>query len=376
MPPSLPRAALGTWPVLDNLLDGVRNLSDHWAVVIGVSVFFFLLQMMLSMKLYAQTWGQNRFLRQLRRDFEAGGSGRPTLEEPLDDFSWLEWVVASFPTAEENRRPGRFTRETALHELDVRIASDWSYLLLQRMGVMAPLLGVVLTVVGFYWLKVDDGTEQSLQTILTSVTPLVSGVGAGAVLALLNQFLLQGVGGRLERLRMTARSWFDAVIWPYATPESPVSEVNAISSIETFAGILVGAARRHTESSDQIAAATAAMKQAAAKFEQIVGSIHGEIKGLPAALDVIRDATDASAQALQDLIPVGARAVANLDVSVAAFRTTIDREFTEAAKIHLEASKSLDAAVEQMRRTLDHRATPHDSAVEDLDQSWIADRPR
>jgi hypothetical protein len=118
------------------------------------------------------------------------------------------------------------------------------------------------------------------------------------------------------------------------------------------------------------------MKQAAAKFEQIVGSIHGEIKGLPAALDVIRDATDASAQALQDLIPVGARAVANLDVSVAAFRTTIDREFTEAAKIHLEASKSLDAAVEQMRRALDHRATPHDSAVEDLDQSWIADRPR
>ncbi len=33
-------------------------------------------------------------------------------------------------------------------ELDARIASDGGYLLLQRMGVMAPLLGVVLTVAG------------------------------------------------------------------------------------------------------------------------------------------------------------------------------------------------------------------------------------
>jgi hypothetical protein len=80
------------------------------------------------------------------------------------------------------------------------------------MGVMAPLLGVVLTVAGFYWLHVGDDV-QSLQTILLAVAPLVSGVGTGAVLALINQALLHIAGRRVESLRMSARTWFDTVIW-------------------------------------------------------------------------------------------------------------------------------------------------------------------
>lgn len=337
-------------PLFDNLLNGVRNLSDHWAVVIGVSLVFFVVQTILSMKLYAQAWEQNRLLRQLRREFDHGETGRPPLGDSLEDFPWLDWVLTAFP-ASEKRQPAPFTRETVLHELDTRIASDWSYLLLQRMGVMAPLLGVVLTVIGFYWLKIDGTGEQSLQTILVSVTPLVSGVGAGAVLALLNQFLLQAVGGRFERLRMSARTWFDAAIWPQAALQSPAEAT--VGSIETFASILVGAAHRHAESSDQIKASTASLKQAASQFERIVGAVHGEIKEMPAALAVIRDATAASAQALQDLIPAGARAVANLDVSVAAFRTTIDQEFIEAAKIHHDASKSLGASAARLQSTTD-----------------------
>ena len=108
--------------------------------------------------------------------------------------------MSNFP-ADTTNPPGNFTREDVLQELDTRIASNGDYLLLQRMGVMAPLLGVVLTVVGFYWLKVGD-EEQSLQSILLAVTPLVSGVGTGAVLALINQVLLHIAGRRAESLRM------------------------------------------------------------------------------------------------------------------------------------------------------------------------------
>jgi hypothetical protein len=103
--------------------------------------------------------------------------------------------------------------------MDTHIASDGSYLLLQRMGVMAPLLGVVLTVAGFYWLDVG-GDEASLQTILSAVTPLVAGVGTGAVLAMINQILLHFAGQRVESLRTTARTWFDAVIWSRSGAET------------------------------------------------------------------------------------------------------------------------------------------------------------
>lgn len=329
--------------MIANILSGITQLSDHWAVVLGVSLIFFAVQALLSMKLYAQAWSQERLLRELSRRFERGETGMPALDEPYGDFAWLDWVLSIFP-AGGTRPPSNFTRASVLEELDTRIASDSSYLLLQRMGVMAPLMGVVLTVIGFYWLEVDKASEQSLQTILTSVTPLISGVGAGAVLALLNQVMLQAVGGRFERVRMAARTWFDAAIWRHLTFEPASDSKKSIAAMETFASILVNVAQRHTESSDRIQASTASLQQAAGKFAQTVAAIQGEISEIPGALAGIRNAAAASAQALEDFIPAGARAVANLDVSVAAFRTTIDHKFNEAAQIHFDASKLLKAS--------------------------------
>jgi len=76
---------------------------------------------------------------------------------------------------------------------------------------MAPLLGVVLTVAGFYWLHVGD-EDQTLQTILLAVTPLVSGVGTGSRAGVdKSGYSSHMAGRRVESLRMTARAWFDTV---------------------------------------------------------------------------------------------------------------------------------------------------------------------
>jgi len=343
--------------VLSQYLPGAEQFSSHWAVVIGVGVAFLLVQLVLSIRLYFRAWRQERVLDHLYEDLAhggdaRGGGGRRGRDGAPRGFAWLRWVLSMFP-AGTTSPPGHFTREQVLHELDTRIASDSSYLLLQRMGIMAPLLGVVLTVVGFYWLKIDESGEQSLQTILKAVTPLVSGVGAGAVLALLNQALLQGVGGRMERLRMTARAWFDAAIWRHVGTSQqasviPSATAEAVAALEKLARQVALTADRHKASTGQIEAATASMKLAAAQFEEVVRSFHGEIKGMPQALCVLRDATAASANALQELLPVGARAVSNLDVSVAAFRSTVDREFTEAAKLQYRAGKALAASMQQI----------------------------
>ncbi len=331
---------------------GADQLSSHWAVVIGVGAAFLLVQLVLSLRIYLRARRHDRVLARLHEKLDRGGDGRGEADSVPRSFGWLRWVLSVFPTGSISPT-GNFTRDQALHELDTRIASDWSYLLLQRMGIMAPLLGVVLTVVGFYWLKVDESGEQSLQTILMAVTPLISGVGAGAVLALVNQALLQGVGGRLERLRMTARTWFDAAIWRHAGLGTQAATAEAVAALERFAVAIAATADRHATSSMRIEASTASMKAAASQFEDMVRSFNGEIKGIPQALSVLRDATAASAKALQELIPVGARAVSNLDVSVAAFRTTIDREFTDAAKLHYRASKALAQSVQEIGESTD-----------------------
>lgn len=339
-------------PVIAKYFPGADQLSSHWAVVIGVGAAFLLVQLVLSLRIYLRARRHDRVLARLQEKLDRGGDGRGEADSVPRSFGWLRWVLSVFPTASTSPT-GNFTRDQALHELDTRIASDWSYLLLQRMGIMAPLLGVVLTVVGFYWLKVDESGEQSLQTILMAVTPLISGVGAGAVLALVNQALLQGVGGRLERLRMTARTWFDAAIWRHAGLGTQAATAEAVAALERFAVAIAATADRHATSSMRIEASTASMKAAASQFEDMVRSFNGEIKGIPQALSVLRDATAASAKALQELIPVGARAVSNLDVSVAAFRTTIDREFTDAAKLHYRASKALAQSVQEIGESTD-----------------------
>jgi hypothetical protein len=333
--------------VLTEFLDGFERLPNHLAVVLGVASAFFLLQAVLSLRLYVRTMRQDRILHRLSGDLRRGGDGRRDPDALPWTFDWLQWVLSVFP-AKAATPAARFTRDEALHELDTRIASDASYLLLQRMGIMAPLLGVVLTVVGFYWLKIDGSSEQSLQTILMSVTPLVTGVGAGAILALINQALLQVVGGRLERLRMSARTWFDSAIWRHIGRNVQGATVTAVAAVERFAGAMATSADRHATSSGRIEASTAALEHAAAQFAAVVRSFHGEMEGIPQALCVLRDATAASARALQELIPIGVRAVSNLDVSVAAFRTTIDREFTEAVQLQHRSSKSLANSVGQI----------------------------
>lgn len=205
-------------------------LSSEWAPVIGIGVAFLLVQLALCMSFCWRLRGQERAIKRLSRDSKQGGDGRSGVRSLFGTHAWLHWVVANFP-ANSAHRSGNFTREDALQELDTRIASNGNYLLLQRMSVMAPLLGVVLTVAGFYWLNVG-GDDQSLESILSAVTPLVSGVGAGAVLALINQLLLHVAGRRVESLRMTARGWFDTVIWNRSGTDTHGSSATAIHSME------------------------------------------------------------------------------------------------------------------------------------------------
>jgi hypothetical protein len=184
--------------------------SNEWTPVIGIGLLFFLVQIVLCISFCSGIRRQEQAIKRLHRDFDQNRDGRSNADVLGRKHTWLQWVLFHFPA--DSTSPSNFTREDALQELDTRIASNGNYLLLQRMGVMAPLLGVILTVAGFYWLRVGD-ENQSLQTILLAVTPLVGGVGTGAVLALVNQGLLHVAGRRVESLRMAARTWFDTAIW-------------------------------------------------------------------------------------------------------------------------------------------------------------------
>jgi len=320
-------------------------ISSHWMVVVVIGLAFFAVQLALSIRFYFRMRQQERFLRLLCRDFEQGIADLQ-LQARSGNSDWVNWVIVNYsidsPSATSN-----FTRDDALQELDARIVSSSDYLLLQRMGIMAPLLGVVLTVIGFYWLEIGTG-EQSLQTILFAVAPLVSGVGTGAVLALINQALLHIAGHRAESLRMTARKWFDMAIWSRVNLDTRAATGHAVSALNQLSASLGDASTRYAQGASQINASTVSMSGAASQFHDVVRSFSAEIKGIPEALRDVRRATTASTEALEELIHVGFRAVANLDVSVAAFRSTIDREFAAAAKLQHRSGRLLTKSAQQI----------------------------
>src|SRR5262245_31017232 len=113
-----------------------RLLSSEWAPVIGVGLLFFLLQIVLCVSFCLRIRRQERAVKRLSRDFERGGDGRNGTRSLGRGHAWLHWVDSNFPA--DFTSPSNFTREDALQELDTQIASNGNYLLLQRMGVMAP----------------------------------------------------------------------------------------------------------------------------------------------------------------------------------------------------------------------------------------------
>jgi hypothetical protein len=130
-------------------------------------------------------------------------------------------------------------------------------------------LGVVLTVAGFYWLHVGD-EDQSLQTILLAVTPLVNGVGTGAVLALINQALLHVAGRRVESLRMTARTWFDAVIWRRFGSGALPTNLSAAQVMEHFIRSALDDMNRLSDTLAHAAEISVAMSALPGQFRRIL----------------------------------------------------------------------------------------------------------
>ena len=176
------------------------------------------------------------------------GASRTDASKMAPSFEWLEWLERRLESAKRNREP--VTREAALAELDRILDEDREHVMLQRIGIGAPLVGVLVTALAFFTFRVPEpppaaavapaaanaatiaadatmalapGTLRSAspvpseaarralagEAILTSIRPLASGVCVGAVLAILNQFLLFSLGNRFAGLRRQVRVWME-----------------------------------------------------------------------------------------------------------------------------------------------------------------------
>ena len=345
-------------------LFATASLQDYW-VAVAIGTAFLLLQVMLCGWFVARLRRYTRIIAQISLS-----PWSRTESEQFDVFAerfpWLDWIRTHFSAGSASA--GNFTREDVLKELDFRIAGDSSYVLLQRTGIMAPLLGVLITVGGFVSLQLPNSGELQLQDILLAVTPLVAGVGIGAALAFINQWLLHIASGSGERLRIRARQWFDASIWGVMEDETESSNSVVLAAISGVADSLNQSVAQQGENAQVMANATELFKKAAHDLSLVADSFHGQLDGIPDNLGKLGVALQAAVEAVASIGPKGQEIVSGLDVSVSAFRTAIDLNFNPAVRRHEASIESLADCVELMKestgkiaQTTDNLATGSES---------------
>ena len=322
----------------------IEVLVDHLFVIV-IGLIFFCLQLYLCTRFRFRMKRHQRELAKLISDMENEEDGRD-IEAFVSDIPWLKWVDENFPRGSD--APANYTRDDVLKELDTQIASDGHYLLLQRAGVMAPLLGVIITVIGFVVLLVRGSTmsvDTGMDEILKMVAPLVAGVGTGAALAFINQGLLHVAGVRVEAVRDSARAWFDSAIWRNVGLDVQAATVKAISAMESMAKSVAQSAVKQEENAGALRKSIAKIYQSSDTFQQTYIAFGEELGELPKSLAEVTRTAQAAVETLQSLVPVGERAVLGLDVSVSAFSSAVENQFAEAAKSHRTTTESLEDAV-------------------------------
>jgi uncharacterized protein YoxC len=351
--------------------------ANHWNVVF-IGLVFLAMQLFLCMRFWYRMKRHHRTLSKLLRDLEAGGDGRD-IQAYVGEMPWLKWVDINFPR--NTTTPGNYTRDDVLKELDTQIASDGNYLLLQRAGVMAPLLGVIITVLGFMLIDFSRTGEQSLGELLLIVAPLVAGVGTGAVLAFINQWLLHLVGGNVERVRYAARVWFDGAIWSHVGLDTQAATVKAIQAMERMARAVNEAAERERENIQAMHEGTASIRLAAHDFQETHAVLNEQFREMPARFGELTAAIEFAVDTLDTLIPVGQRATTGLDTAVEAFRTAVDERFAPAAKTHHTSIETLAESVTRINEStlqlrvssgdLQDTVNSHTNAFKNLNRSLV-----
>lgn len=202
-------------------------------------------------------------------------------------------------------------RDTASKQLEESLATSREYLKLQKIQTAAPLLGVLLTAVGFITIEGDLNDVQSL------AFPLVGGVATGAILALLSQLLIYFVELDIDKSRRDGQLLIDE-IWMKATAdlEDPQRSVLfAVGRLESATNSLTSA----------------------------IGSFPEDIPALTQKFREIHDVSKTTFAALAEVIPQLRATSTDWRTASLILKETTEKELSPAHKHLLEGVKQLQS---------------------------------
>lgn len=221
--------------------------------------------------------------------------------------------------SEQARDGGVFnSRSEAIGELDDRVLASKSLAILQRLTVIAPLLGVIITAIA---LMMNPSKSETVSEVLDNVKPLFSGVLAGAILSIINQLVVIGCLATIRGLRDQAvLSIVDADFGTSPSPGELSGEelMNGARALRAAIGAMTTQSKKLSSIQEQL------ITQGTASMNQLLKSCHQlQIKADSLELPRIEQ-IDQATQRIGDAAKSLAEAMSQAD---SVLRTQVDEHY-------------------------------------------------
>jgi len=322
-----------------------QGVSMH-SVVVPAFFIFLAFQLYLYMA-YRQAVGRER--NSLKAFSQDGSLPEPVLVRDEVKNDWPSWVVTRFHNG--TLHDGHYSRVDVLEQLDAWLESNGHYLLLQRMGIMAPLFGLLITVSGFFFLEPATSESGDLKQILYTLTPLVLGVGTGASLAIINQLLLHFAGKGTDSVRLVARNWFDDCVWRLVRTKPEEAANDTIEAFKAMAESIRGSVKEYHAATSDISQTAKILQAAGGALLDTVERLRADTSTIPEEMKSLRSTATSVIRSLGDIVPTIEKVTTELAESVEAFRSVAQVQFGQAADRQLKAAEVLAGSVDHIRES-------------------------
>ncbi len=306
-----------------------------------------------------QIWSWHRLKNRIETNtqlFSALSSSIERDSPQAERCSWVRWINSVFPVGKA-AFSGAWTRDDVEKELDQWITSDTDYLALQRTAIAAPMIGVVVTVIAFATVDLshvgadvrsdsqppavaagtgvpeagaeDKGLKQTnLQVVIRAIRPLFAGVFTGALLALINQYLLHSIAKRSNLLREEAVRWFDTQVWSSITSDHEAQVDRTSALLQRMAHSMDDTTSAQAAMATHCENATRNVDNAASVLLASFESLRSRLEKIPEELSLLSNSAGTAGKIVAGLMSSAERAATTLDEMSQGMKVAVQEEFS------------------------------------------------
>lgn len=277
-------------------------------------------------------------------------------ETPYEDvnskikYRWSTWVRSAFLNPKSSQI--FIDRDDAFKELDWRVSCCVWLTGLQRLGIAAPLVGVIITAIGFWTLDLSTEERIGVPEVMKAIRPVSFGILIGGALSLINQIFLQYIESKVDRFCGYAHDWFDREVLPKVPRPEESKLTKTLESLE----ITIQQSRRIAETQTRAIIASEELKSQVERSSEVIRTavltFSDHWRQSVDSLISISEKVDQTTSRFKDILPIGERITDELCNSVARFAYLVEHRYEERVALQFQSAESLSESVMLIGRVI------------------------